>query len=95
MSVDTVNQALTCVRHNLQCNWASFSEAGFHKMMNILDVQRAMLMEEDAQGFIRYTQERLGADPDAVGFILEQLFEQLLGNPHATWEQFEQELVTG
>ena len=92
MSVDTVNQGLTRVRLALQMNWASFSEQGYQQMTSMMEVQRDFLMREDAAGFVSYTQERLAAEPDTMGFILGELFADLLGNEQATWEQFEKEL---
>ena len=95
MSVDTVNESLTRVRLSVQKNWTAFSEDSFRRMISIMDVQRDYLMREDARGFMSYTQERLGTDPDCVVFIMESLCQDLLGNERATWQEFEQELLYG
>lgn len=95
MSVDTVNQSLTRVFQMTYRNREVWSLTGYRGRLLIMDTMRSFLMDEDAEGFIRYVQDRLGTHADAMAGILEDLFEDLLGNPQAVWEEFEAELRAG
>jgi hypothetical protein len=57
-----------------------------------IESMRDCLMQEDAAGFVQYVQSRLASYPDTMNGILEDLFEEILGNPDAMWEEFEKEL---
>lgn len=92
MSVDTVNYALTRVRLRIERNPNNFSPEGQRKLLGICECMRANLMAEDIKAFNDFVDQMLAAEPDAMDFILEDLFAEL-GFPEGTREQLSAELV--
>lgn len=78
MSVDTVNYALTRIRLRVAYDQSNaFSVEGKNKLIYMMGCMRSYLMLEDIDGFDRYVDNALGSSPDAMDWILEELFEQL------------------
>lgn len=92
MSVDTVNYALTRVRMRIERNPNNFSAEGLRKLLAICGCMRDYLMQEDIAGFDDYVDSRLASEPDAMDFILEDLFDEL-GFPGGVREQLTAELA--
>lgn len=92
MSVDTVNYALTRVRRRFETNPENFSEAGLRRILGICAVLRDDLMREDILWFDQHVDDYLAREPDAMSFILEELFDEL-GFPDGVREQLTAELL--
>lgn len=92
MSVDTVNYALSRVRMRIERNPENFSSEGQRRLLAMCGCMRDYLMQEDVDGFNNYIDARLASEPDAMDFILEDLFDEL-GFPEGTREQLSAELA--
>ncbi len=92
MSVDTVNSALTNVRLHFIEYPESFSPEGFRKLVRMCDIMRDYLMQEDVASFDGYIDLSLRTEPDAMSYLLDELFAQL-GFPEGIREQLAAELA--
>lgn len=92
MSVDSVNYALTNVRHSIANAPQHFSPEGQAKLLSFCEVMRTYLMQEDTASFNGYIDLRLASDPDAMCYLLEELFEEL-GFAEGVREQLTAELA--
>jgi hypothetical protein len=92
MSVDTVNQALTAVRLSIAYNPDAFSPQGKEKLLFMAGSMRYYLMREDISGFDQYVDNALGSEPDAMSFLLDELFTTL-GFPEGVREQLTDKLL--
>ena len=92
MSVDTVNSALTNVRLRLFKYPYTHSPEGFRKLLAMCEVMRSYLMQEDVASFDGYIDLRLRSDPDAMSYLLDELFEEL-GFTEGIREQLSAELA--
>lgn len=92
MSVDSVNYALTRVRLRIERNPNNFSPEGQRKLLAICAVLRDDLMAENILWFDQHVNDYLAREPDAMDFILEDLFAEL-GFPEGIREQLTAELV--
>jgi hypothetical protein len=90
MSTDRVNSALTNVRLRIERNPQNFSSSGQSILLSMCGVMRDFLMKEDVAGFTSYTQARLASEPDAMDYLLEELFDALSCQ---IWEDLEKKLV--
>jgi len=86
MSVDTVNYALTSVRISIERNPSNFSPESQRKLLGICAVLRDDLMKEDVLWFDQHVNDYLAREPDAMDFILDELFGEL-GFPDGYREQ--------
>lgn len=77
MSVDTVNYALTTVRRSIIDHPDNYSVEGRMELLAMCACMRDYLMQEDIAGFDRYVDSRLAKEPDAMSFLLEELFNTL------------------
>lgn len=91
MSVDTVNQALTKVRLSIAYNPDAFSASGKEKLLYMAGCMRSHLLREDIEGFDNYVDNALGSEPDAMSYLLDDLFAEL-GFPEGVREQLTDEL---
>lgn len=91
MSVDTVNEALTTVRIRIQRNPSSYSEDSRRLLIAMCEVMRDFLMAEDVAGFNQYVNSELGGLPDAMPYLLDDLFAEL-GFPDGMRHQLDAEL---
>ena len=92
MSVDTVNSALTNVRLRIIKHPDSYSQDGQRKLLAMCDSMRMYLMGGAPVGFDLYIDMKLASDPDAMTFLLDELFEEL-GFPEGIREQLSAELA--
>ena len=93
MSVDTVNSALTNVRQRVVLDTSNaFSVEGKNKLVYMMDCMRMYLMGDAPVGFDLYIDMKLASEPDAMSFLLDELFSEL-GFPEGIREQLSAELA--
>ena len=77
MSVDTVNYALSSVRMRIERNPSNFSPEDQRKLLGICAVLRDDLMQENILWFDQHVNDYLAREPDAMDFILDDLYGEL------------------
>lgn len=93
MSVDTVNYALTTVRQRIAFDQSNaFSTDGKAKLIYMMGCMRDHLMRGSIQDFDDYVDNALSAEPDAMDYILDELFSEL-GFPEGIREQLSAKLA--
>lgn len=77
MSTDTVNFALSKTRLSILQHPEHFSRTGQQTLLALCGCMRDYLMSEDSDGFNQYIDSRLASEPDAMVYVLDDLYEEL------------------
>jgi hypothetical protein len=94
MSVEAVSYALTRVRLRVSNDRTNaYSPEGKAKLIFMAGCMRMYLLKNRVEEFDTYVDNALGSDPDAMDYILDELFGELGFGDNGTRDELSAELA--